>query len=101
MLRIDRLYAEPPVFKPISFKSGLNLILGERDESSSKNNGVGKSICIEFLNFALLKKRSESRVTRIPGSVLDSSVRICVDFTVGSEKYTLKRSLHEAEMPEL
>ncbi|MDP9762118.1 MULTISPECIES: DUF2326 domain-containing protein [Agrobacterium] len=101
MLKIDRLYSEPPVFKPISFGSGLNLILGERDESSSKNNGVGKSICIEFLNFALLKKRSESRVARIPGTVLDPSVSICVDFTVAGRKYTLKRSLYESETPEL
>ncbi|EJL50828.1 hypothetical protein PMI09_04865 [Rhizobium sp. CF122] len=58
----------------------MNIVLGEKDDSSSRNNGVGKSLCIEFLNFALLKKKSESRVARIPADVLARTTFICADF---------------------
>jgi uncharacterized protein YydD (DUF2326 family) len=44
MLQIKRLYSEPEVFKPILFKDGFNLILGETTKSNVKTNGVGKSL---------------------------------------------------------
>lgn len=100
-MRIDRLYTEPATITPISFQDGVNVVLGESDETSSKNNGVGKSLCIEFINFALLKKKSDSRVSRIPKETFDPATFICVDFTLHGVKYTLKRSLAEAEQPRL
>ena len=100
-MRVDLLYTEPATIKPIRFKDGVNVILGESDETSSKNNGVGKSLCIEFINFALLKKRSESRVSRIPVQVFDPATFICVQFTLYGVTYTIKRSLAEAEQPRL
>lgn len=100
-MRIDLLYTEPPTIEPIKFGDGVNVILGESDETSSKNNGVGKSLCIEFINFALLKKKSESRVSRIPEDVFDPSTFVCVQFTLHGVTYTLKRSLAEADKPRL
>ncbi|MBN9085167.1 MAG: hypothetical protein BGP06_19710 [Rhizobiales bacterium 65-9] len=100
-MRIDLLYTEPATIEPIRFDDGMNVILGEKDETSSKNNGVGKSLCIEFINFALLKKKSESRVSRIPEEVFDPATFICVRFTLHGTQYTLKRSLAEAEQPRL
>ncbi|WP_458385129.1 hypothetical protein [Rhizobium pisi] len=79
----------------------MNIIFGEKDDSSSKNNGVGKSLCIEFLNFALLKKKSDSRVARIPADVLPRTTFICADFEIGDDTYTLRRSLADSERPEL
>jgi len=100
-MRIDLLYTEPPTIEPIRFADGVNVILGESDETSSKNNGVGKSLCIEFINFALLKKKSESRVSRIPEEIFDPVTFVCVQFTLHGVKYVLKRSLAEAERPRL
>jgi len=73
---IKRLYTDPAIITAIEFEPGVNIILGESDETSSKNNGVGKSLCIEFLNFALLKKKSESRVAKVPQENLDPSTFI-------------------------
>ena len=70
MLKIKCLYTIPEVIDPIPFSDGLNLVLGEKDDSSDKRNGVGKSLCIEFVNFALLKQKSHSRVALIPKEVL-------------------------------
>lgn len=99
MLKINRLYTIPEVIEPITFYEGLNYILGEKDDSSNKTNGVGKSLCIEFINFALLKKKSESRVALIPEDEFSPETYICVDFSLYDEEYTIKRSLNEAEMP--
>lgn len=100
-MQIDRLYTEPRVIEPIDFHAGVNLILGERDETSSKNNGVGKSLCIEFLNFGLLKRKADSRVAKIPKVSLDPSTFICIDFTIHGDRYIIKRSLEEAERPRI
>ncbi|MCS6066847.1 AAA family ATPase [Klebsiella variicola subsp. variicola] len=66
MIRINKLYSEPLSFEPIEFKEGINLILGESDESSNKTNGVGKSLLIEFINFGLMKDYSRSRLSKNP-----------------------------------
>ncbi|NEI65879.1 DUF2326 domain-containing protein [Rhizobium leguminosarum] len=100
-MRIKQLYTEPATIDPIFFHEGVNIILGESDTTSSKNNGVGKSLCIEFLNFALLKRKSDSRVARIPEAAFDHDTLICVDFVMGASGYTIKRSISEAERPHI
>lgn len=98
---IERLFTEPATIDPIVFTPGINVILGESDATSSKNNGVGKSLCIEFLNFALLKRKGESRVAKIPRESFDPRTFICVDFELHGIHYTIKRSLEEAEHPRI
>jgi uncharacterized protein YydD (DUF2326 family) len=99
MLNIKKLYTEPGIIDPVVFEEGLNIIIGEKDESSNKTNGVGKSLCIEFINFALLKQASDSRVKKIPKAIFSPTTLICLDIIVGNEKITIKRSLQNAERP--
>lgn len=98
---IKRLYTEPETIAPVEFQVGVNLILGESDHTSSKNNGVGKSLCIEFINFGLLKGKSHSRVAKIPEESFDPTTFICVDFDIHGDQYTVKRSLRESEQPRI
>lgn len=100
-MRIELLYTEPATIQPIEFADGVNVVLGESDDTSSKNNGVGKSLCIEFINFALLKKKSDSRVSKIPKEAFDPATFVCVRFRLHGEVYTIKRSLAEAEQPRI
>lgn len=97
MIWLIRLYSAPEIFDPITFESGLNLILGEVSEGSNKTNGVGKSICIEFLNFCLLKRPSDSRVTLIPNTVLDQSAVISLDLKINDQLITISRSIKSPE----
>lgn len=99
MLRIKKLYTIPPVISPIEFDDGLNFILGEEDSSSNKTNGVGKSLCVEFINFALLKAKSKSRVSLIPDTIFQKENLICLDIQLGETPYTIKRSLLHSEQP--
>ena len=53
---IHRLSANRPSFHTVTFKTGLNVILAERSEDSTKKdtrNGVGKSTLIEIIDFCL------------------------------------------------
>ncbi|MEP3053888.1 DUF2326 domain-containing protein [Ascidiaceihabitans sp.] len=75
------------------------MILGEPSEGSAKTNGVGKSIAIEFLNFALLSKYSSSRVKKIPKVVVPLDVEICVDLLIGRQEVTIKRKRGEENRP--
>lgn len=92
MIRLRKLYSEPEVFSPIEFQSGLNIILGEKSEGSNKTNGVGKSVCIEFLNFCLLKKADESRVLRVPDSVLEPDAKVKLDLRIHNNDLTITRT---------
>lgn len=99
MLKISKLYSIPETFDPIEFSEGLNLVLGEKDETSDKTNGVGKSLCIEFINYALLKKKSDSRVALIPKEIFPIDTKVCLDFEINNIQYTIQRSLSESESP--
>ncbi|WNM60110.1 DUF2326 domain-containing protein [Candidatus Nitrospira allomarina] len=101
MLKIKKLYTEPGVFDPISFVDGFNLILGEKKEGNVKTNGVGKSIVIEFLNYALLKQHKDSRVALIPEQTLSREVTVCLDFEIGEHKITSKRTIKDHDCPVL
>lgn len=99
MLRIRKLYSEPQVFDPITFKDGINLILGETTENNVKTNGVGKSMAVEFINYGLLKRHEESRVSLIPSEAFSYSTLICLDFEINGKPITIKRSIESHKCP--
>ncbi|TGG93838.1 DUF2326 domain-containing protein [Natronospirillum operosum] len=101
MLKIKRLYSEPSLFEPIDFFNGFNLILGETTDDSVKTNGVGKSLCIEFINYALLKDHGKSRVSKIPKNDLPEGFEICLDFEVDDKKITIRRNVFKEDFPQL
>ncbi|MGB0838518.1 MAG: DUF2326 domain-containing protein [Chitinophagales bacterium] len=94
MIKLKKLYAEPAIFDPISFEYGVNIIMGESSESSDKKIGVGKSICIEFLHYCLLKKYSESRLALIPKNVIEPDTKIKLDLDFNTEKLTIIREFN-------
>ena len=101
MIKLKKLYTFPEVIKPIIFKGGLNFILGEKDISSNKTNGVGKSMSIEFLNFCLLRSSAGSRVLKIPKTVLDPETQICLDLAVSNQELTIIRTTKHPDKPEI
>lgn len=93
MIKLERLYSEPSIFDSINFDYGINIIMGEKSESSDKKIGVGKSISIEFLNFCLLKKISDSRLSLIPKSTFDLNTNIKLDLILNTNKITITRTI--------
>jgi len=103
MLRLHQLSSEPECFDPIAFHSGVNLILGERsdgtDSQGRKVNGVGKSVCVEFLHFALCRRYSETRVSKIPEDILPQGLIVVLDLSIDSNRLQIRRAIANPEQP--
>ncbi len=97
MIRLLRLYTEPEYFEPIVFETGINLIVGDRSEDSRKTNGVGKSMCIEFINFCLLKDYKGSRISKIPQSQFPQDTKIILDLLINNHKSSIIRTRKNTE----
>jgi uncharacterized protein YydD (DUF2326 family) len=98
MIKINKLYSIPEIFEPISFDFGVNIIMGEKSEKTNKKIGVGKSVCIEFINFCLLKRISDSRLSLIPkknSEIINSQIKLDLDFS--NKKVTISRSISKPE----
>ena len=100
---LEKLSSENGVFDEIIFHDGINLILGEKYDDSSikgrKTNGVGKSMCIEFIDFTFLCDYSKSRIAKIPKEVLPEEEDIILELTIGEESVTIKRNRKNQEKP--
>jgi uncharacterized protein YydD (DUF2326 family) len=98
MIKINRLYSEPEIFTSISFDFGVNIIMGEKSEKTNKKIGVGKSVCIEFINFCLLKRISDSRLNLIPkknADIIESHIKL--DFDFNNRRVVVSRSISNPE----
>lgn len=93
MIKLKKLYSNPEIFDPISFDYGINIIMGEKSNNSNKKIGVGKSVCIEFINFCLLKKFHESRLSFIPRSSINMDAKIRLDLQLNDKNITIERAL--------
>lgn len=105
ILRLHRLSSEPALYAPITFRSGINLILGEKSEDNStqakKVNGVGKSMSVEFIHFALLREFTKTRVSRIPTHQLPDGLTVVLDLSINGETLQIRRSLENPNEPKI
>lgn len=102
-IRINRLYSENKIFDEILFHDGINIILGEKYDNNSirgrKTNGVGKSMCIECLDFCLLSDYDKSRVEKVPKEVFPLEEYVMLDLDIGDNEITIKRNRKQADRP--
>ena len=102
-IKLIKLYSSPEIFKPIEFHDGLNFIMGEKvDENvkkGKKTNGVGKSMCSEFIDFCLLKSASSSRVMKIPVDKLPEDTKIILDLEINNQSIQIIRTKEKPEKP--
>lgn len=92
MLKLIKLYSEEKYFKEINFSNGINLICGEKSPNSDQQNGVGKTLSIELINFCLLKGASESKVTLIPDEILPKEAFVNLHFQFNGIDYIIARN---------
>lgn len=98
MLRLIRLYSEDDCFREISFKPGINLILGDKsvDEDGTvkdlHQNGVGKSLATELIDFCLLRRRTESRIPSINDKYLPSDSFVYLHFACEGGEFIIARN---------
>ncbi|MGN9164987.1 DUF2326 domain-containing protein [Tissierellaceae bacterium HCP3S3_D8] len=102
-IRINKLYSESNIFDCIEFHDGVNLILGEKYDNNSikgrKTNGVGKSMCIEFIDFCLLNDYNNSRIKKIPENIVGLEENISLNLEIGKDEITISRNRKEERSP--
>jgi len=98
MIRLRKLYSEDDAFREVIFKDGINLILGDKSvddggETVDKHqNGVGKSLTIELIDYCLLRKNDLSRITRINTKYLHPQSFVNLDFECDAGLYSIGRN---------
>lgn len=93
---LHKLYSEPPgLFQPIEFKNGVNFIFAKKDsqkDSKKSLNGVGKSLLLNFLDYALLS----SETAHIKSAKKNNDIArylIVLEFKIADKIYIIKRPL--------
>ncbi len=102
-IRINRLASENNAFDEIVFSDGVNIILGEKYDSSKvqgrKTNGVGKSLCIEMIDFCFFCDYDKSRIAKIPHDILPVGECIILESEIGKDEVIIKRTRKEQDKP--
>lgn len=92
---IHEIRANMESFRPIKFTSGLNVILADRAEDSSRKdtrNGLGKSTLIEIIHFCLGANVNKGRGLAIPA--LEEWI-FTMEISLGDERITVSRAVAE------
>ncbi|MFA6533336.1 MAG: DUF2326 domain-containing protein [Patescibacteria group bacterium] len=105
MITLKKLYFEPnnftgKIIEPVIFDIGINFIVGDRSEkdkdTGEKMNSVGKSILIECIDHCMMKEVAGGRIEKIPITVLNDKVYICLDLEIDyvslTKTITIKRN---------
>lgn len=95
---LNKLYSEPSgLFKTVEFKNGVNFIFAKKDTNTDVKkslNGVGKSLFLNFLDYALLS----SETAHIKSAKSNNDIEnysIVLEFNIKNKNYIIKRSLKE------
>ncbi len=90
---IHEIRANMESFRPIKFTSGLNVILADRAEDSSRKdtrNGLGKSTLIEIIHFCLGASVNKGRGLAVPA--LEEWI-FTMELSLGDERITVSRAV--------
>lgn len=92
---IHGISANQPTFHPVTFTSGLNVVLAERTDTSSKKdtrNGVGKSTLIEIIDFCL-----GNRATKGKGLIIEplEDWAFTIDITLSGNRVEATRAISD------
>lgn len=95
---LNKLYSEPlGLFETVEFKNGVNFIFAKKDKSvDAKNslNGVGKSLFLNFLDYALLSSETKHIKSAKSKNKIEN-YSIVLEFNIKNKNYIIKRSLKE------
>ncbi|TRZ77700.1 DUF2326 domain-containing protein [bacterium] len=95
---LNKLYSEPlGLFETVEFKNGVNFIFAKKDKSTDAKkslNGVGKSLFLNFLDYALLSSETKHIKSAKSNNGIEN-YSIVLEFNIKNKSYIIKRSLKE------
>ncbi|MFZ1520168.1 MAG: DUF2326 domain-containing protein [Ignavibacteriaceae bacterium] len=98
---LKRLYTEPTeLFPTVEFQPGLNFIYGIKDKPQDTLNGIGKSLFLDFLDFALLSYFNHSANTRLNRAFRKNIITnhiVILEFEINNVAYSISRSFEDPD----
>ncbi|MEV7103421.1 DUF2326 domain-containing protein [Streptomyces atroolivaceus] len=94
-LKIRKVWANKDSFRAVKFTDGLNLIVAERNVTSTdrdSRNGVGKSTLVEIVHFCLGSSVTQKNVIH---QLRDDDWEFSLDLEYGDCAFTARRSLNK------
>ena len=95
---LNKIYSEPlGLFETVEFKNGVNFIFAKKDKNTDVKeslNGVGKSLFLNFLDYALLSSETKHIKSAKSNNKIENYL-IVLEFSIKDEDYIIKRSLKE------
>lgn len=90
-MKLLSLRANQPSFHPVTFKDGINIIVGKQVAPHTENdgntyNGVGKSLTLHLVHFCLGSNKIESFSQKLPGW------EFTLKFEINGEEYYSTRT---------
>ena len=99
---LTKLYTQPTeLFPTVKFRPGLNFIYGIKDKPDDTLNGIGKSVFLDFLDFALLSYFNHSANTRLNRAYrknIISNHRVVLEFKIKNVPYKISRSFDDPDI---
>lgn len=98
---LTKLYSETNLIEDISFHNGINIIMGKYSQNGETRgiNGIGKSLVIRLIDFALLSGKAEKVFAQKKYSFLrEDEHSISLEFKVGQKTYFLKRFFSDLDI---
>ncbi len=100
MILLNRLYSETGLFNEITFKQGINIILGRYSNNEKREgiNGIGKSSVVRLIDLAFLGEGSKKHFLTNKYSFFEGH-SFTLEFEVNEKKYSIKRLFKRKTMP--
>lgn len=92
---LNCLYSDTNLINPISFKMGLNIVLGKYSDNVDKKNinGIGKSSFVRLIAYLLLSDTAEKTFLKNEYDFLrEEKHSISLEFNVKNKHFVIKRS---------
>ncbi|MBK7105534.1 MAG: DUF2326 domain-containing protein [Ignavibacteriae bacterium] len=95
-MKLIKLYTAPNnLFEPVIFHPGINIIYGIKSSDDSSLHGIGKSLVLDLLDYALLSYFNPQGTTRLNRAVNKSKLGkhiIILEFSINKDIYKISRS---------
>ena len=97
-MKILQLTSSDSRFQTLNFKSGLNIIVGQKilkDDKKRTSNGIGKSLALICIDFMLGKNSKSKEIKKLKEILKRENITLSLAFEHNREVYNIDRTHNE------
>ncbi|SFV57924.1 DNA double-strand break repair Rad50 ATPase [hydrothermal vent metagenome] len=97
-MKLLQLTSSDDRFQTLNFKSGLNIIVGQKvltDDKKKTSNGIGKSLALICIDFMLGKSTSSKEIKKLKEVMKRENITLSLAFEHNNKTYNIDRTYNE------